>query len=111
MTTMFDEQQSYIDRLIAQRDSLKREARGILEKAKRAGRAELQARDDRRFRAAVDDAKALTQRIEDEREELRRMGADNPLMRKLLTGRGSGSDAASHSRRWASEVANRMHQT
>ena len=112
MNSIFDDQQNYIDRMVRQRDSLKQQAREVLEKVKRSGRSETDAREDRRFRQAVDDVKQLTDRIEFEKEELRRRGVDNPLLQRLSRRRGgSSSDAASHSRRWAGEVANRMQQT
>jgi hypothetical protein len=108
--TIFDEQRHYIDSLIRRRDGLKREARALLDAATRAGRTELEARQDRQFQAAMTDVKTLNARINDELEDLERMGENSPLFTRTTRG-GTGSDAAAHSRQWSGEVANRLHMT
>lgn len=83
MTSIHDDQRDFVERLIRQRDQRKRDARHILEHAQRTGQSELQARESRRFKDAMEDVKTLSRRIDEEKAELERMGANNPLLSHL----------------------------
>lgn len=100
MSSTIEEQKAWIDRLVRLRDAHKREARRILERATSGGQTELEARQDKRFKQLVSDIRGVTERIEDERDELRRLGGDHPLLNR----REGGLGADAYARNWARET-------
>jgi HK97 family phage major capsid protein len=66
--------QQFIDQLETRRQTCQQRAEQILARAKAAGRDTLTAEEDREVQAAIADLQTLNERLEDEREDLRRMG-------------------------------------
>jgi HK97 family phage major capsid protein len=99
-TAAAQSQRDFIDRLTRQRDTRKRDAERILAEVRSTGRTDLQAREDRHFRAAADDIKVLNRRISDETDDLKRMGGDDPMVN-----RAGGLTTDAHAQNWGRQTA------